>query len=484
MRLLTLILISAFLFPFTINGFAQDATIKEKIQQVENGLVPSMQTEGPTSYNINERMAFYHIKGISIAVVHNYKIEWAKGYGWANEEKKLAVTTATLFQAGSVSKSLNSIGVLKLVQQKKIDLYADINTYLKSWKFPYDSLSKGKKITVANLLSHTAGLTVHGFGGYQIGKQLPTIPQILDGMKPANSPAVRSMYQPGYKYEYSGGGTIISQLIVMDVTGQQYDKYMFDNVLKPMGMTNSSYQQPPAGKEPQILSTAYYPNDEVIGKYHVYPEQAAAGLWTNPTDLAKYVIETQLALQGKSHKVLDQETTKIRLTPYVDKSAALGVFIDNLDGTKYFQHSGVDEGFITQYYGSLEDGNGLVVMINTSNGNSIMPEIINSIAKVYGFKGLYRSKLYKIMPLTDDVLQTYTGQYELDPGFILTVFREGHRIFGQATGQSRIEIFPEGGNKFFAKEPNIEVEFVKNDKGDVVRLLLNQGGTHGAKKIK
>jgi CubicO group peptidase (beta-lactamase class C family) len=483
MKASALLLIPAFTFFITINGCAQEATVKEKINQVESGLLPRVQTEGEGAYTINDRMEFYHVKGVSIAIVHNYKIEWAKGYGWADEEKKIPVTTATLFQAGSVSKSLNALGVLKLVQQKKIDLYADINTYLKSWKFPYDSLSKGKKITMANLLSHTAGLTVHGFGGYQVGKPLPTIPQILDGMKPANSPAVRSMYQPGLKYEYSGGGITISQLIVMDVTGQPYDKYMFDNVLKPMGMTNSSYQQPPAGKELQILSTAYYPNDEVIGKYHVYPEQAAAGLWTNPTDLAKYIIETQLALQGKSHKVLDQETTKIRLTPYVDKSAALGVFIDNLDGTKYFQHSGVDEGFITQYYGSLEDGNGFVIMINTSNGN-IIPEIMNSIAKVYGFNGLYRSKLYKVIPLADEVLQTYTGRYQMGPGLVLTILREEHRVFAQLARQGRIEIFPEGDNKFFAKEPNAEIEFIKNDNGEIVKLILNQDGVHEGKKIK
>jgi CubicO group peptidase (beta-lactamase class C family) len=483
MKLPILLSVSAFLLVFSFNGCAQQTGVKDKIQQVENGLVPAVQTEAE-AYNINERMAFYHIQGVSIAVIHDYKIEWAKGYGWADAEKKLPVTENTLFQAGSISKSLNSLGVLKLVQQKKIDLYTDINTYLKTWKFPYDSLSKGKKITMANLLSHSAGLTVHGFGGYETGKDLPTLVQVLDGGKPANSPAVRSMYQPGLKFEYSGGGITISQLIIMDVTHRDYAKYMFDNVLEPLGMLNSSYEQPPVNKAPQ-MSTGYYPNGkEVTGKYHIYPEQAAAGLWTNPTDLSKYVIETQLALEGRSHKVLNQETTKIRLTPYEDKNAALGAFIDDLDGTKYFEHGGVDEGFISQYYGSMQGGNGLVVMVNTANGNAIIPEIVNSIAKAYGFSGLYRSKVFKTVAVADDVLQTYTGQYELQPGFIITIFREGNRLFGQATGQGRIEIFPEAQNKFFSKMPSIEVEFVKNDKGGVAKLVLYQNGIRDAKKIK
>ncbi len=175
MKLRVLLSVSAFLLFFSFNGCAQQTGVKDKIQQVENGLAPPVQTEGEATYNINERMAFYHIQGVSIAVIHNYKIEWAKGYGWADAEKKLPVTENTLFQAGSISKSLNSLGVLNLVQQKKIDLYTDINAYLESWKFPYDSLSKGKKITMANLLSHSAGLTVHGFGGYETGKDLPTL---------------------------------------------------------------------------------------------------------------------------------------------------------------------------------------------------------------------------------------------------------------------------------------------------------------------
>ncbi len=209
-----------------------------------------------------------------------------------------------------------------------MNLDSDINIYLKSWQFPYDSLSKEKKITIANLLSHTAGLTVHGFDGYEKGDTIPTLIQILNGEKPANSKAIRSMYEPSLKSQYSGGGTTISQLILQDVTGQPYDTYMWNNVLNPMGMSNSFYTQPPPAAKENILATGYN-NDgaPVKGKYHIYPEQAAAGLWTNPTDLAKYIIETQLSLQGKSNKILSPETTRLRLTPYIDSSAALGVFI-------------------------------------------------------------------------------------------------------------------------------------------------------------
>ena len=356
-------------------------------------------------------MKHYKVPGLSIAVIHDYKIEWARGYGVMDVTTKDPVTVETLFQAASISKSLNAVGVLKLVQDKKLDLYVDINNYLHTWKFPYDSVSRGKKITIANLLSHTAGLTIHGFPGYERGDTIPSLEQILDGIPPANTKAVRSQFDPGLRHEYSGGGITISQLITMDMTQQPYDQWMWENVLKPLGMTMSSYQQPPSQDKQKFLATGYYENGkEVKGKYHVYPEQAAAGLWTNPTDLAKYVVETQLSLQGKSAKVLSEQMTQLRLTPFIDSSAALGVFIEKKGNEKYFGHSGANEGFLSLYTGSFSTGNGIVIMINSENG-AIRQELINSVAQVYGWKDYYKPVVKETIPVPEDVVGAYKGTY-------------------------------------------------------------------------
>jgi CubicO group peptidase (beta-lactamase class C family) len=378
-----------------------------KIKEVENNLILSVRIEGEPNQTLKERMNYYHVKGVSIAVIKDYKMEWARGYGWADSAEQRRVTAGTLFQAGSISKSLNGVGVLKMVQDKRLNLYADVNDYLIKWKFLYDSLSKSKKITLANLLSHTAGLSVHGFPGYKKGDSIPTLTQILNGERPANTPAVRSVFEPGLKFQYSGGGTTISQQILEDITGKPYDVLMWENVLKPMGMKNSFYSQPPQGDKQKLLASGYYGDGkEVEGKYHIYPEQAAAGLWTNPTDLAHYIIETQLALQGKSNKVLSQEMTKLELTPYIDDYAALGVFIIKKGGQTYFQHTGVDEGFVSRYYGSMEAGNGVVVMANTDN-TDILDEIINGVATVYGWKGFV--KLPNGMETVWDIKQDRNG---------------------------------------------------------------------------
>jgi CubicO group peptidase (beta-lactamase class C family) len=190
----------------------------QKIREVEQNIVGNTIINDNPPSTIAARMAKYNVKGMSIAVIHNYKIEWAKGYGWADEAEKRPVTPETLFEPGSISKSLNAVGILKLAQDKKVDLYTDINTYLTSWQFPYDSLSKGKKITLAQILSHNAGLSTHGFPGHNINGAIPTVFEVLDGKKPAVTPAVRSMFEPDLKFEYSGGGTTISQVLLTDVT--------------------------------------------------------------------------------------------------------------------------------------------------------------------------------------------------------------------------------------------------------------------------
>ncbi|GAB4015060.1 hypothetical protein GCM10028808_39370 [Spirosoma migulaei] len=462
--------------------------VLSKIQQVEQHLASYVnRTPDDKDWTLQERMSYYKIHGLSIAVVHNYQIEWAKAYGWADTaqlDHRTAhpVTTETRFQAGSISKSLNSMGVLALVQAKKIDLYADINNYLTTWKFPYDSVSKGRKINTANLLSHTAGLTIHGFPGYGINKAIPTLPEVLNGQKPANTQAVRSAFEPGLKYQYSGGGTTISQLMVMDVTHQPYDQYMWERVLKPMGMVNSSYTQPPVNEN--TLATGYWASgSEVPGKYHIYPEQAAAGLWTTPTDLGRYIIETQLAYQGKSSKVLSQQTTRLRLTPYVDSSAALGVFIVKKGADTYFSHSGSDMGFLSLYYGSLTGGNGVVIMVNSQNG-AILGEIANSVATVYNWNGFYKPILKQTVAVPETVLESYVGEYQGDLGKNI-VTRAGNQLLYRWTNGNTAKIFPETEARFFFKDSDGQLEFIRDTSGKVVGRNMTAGGqTTEARKVK
>ncbi|HTQ29509.1 MAG TPA: serine hydrolase domain-containing protein [Puia sp.] len=456
---------------------SSDPGTQARIKEIESDLPGWVLIEGYPKRSLAERMAYYKIHGLSIAVVHDYKIVWAKTYGWADSAEKKPLTVKTLFQAASISKSLNAVGMLRLAQHHKVDLYTDINQYLVHWKFPYDSVSKNKKITIANLLSHTAGLTVHGFGGYAKGDTLPTLEQVLDGKKPANSPPVRSQFEPGLRFMYSGGGTTISQQIIMDVTGMAYDRYMWENVLKPLGMINSFYTQPPPANRQADLASAYEEDGSLVkGNYHTYPEEAAAGLWTNPTDLCKYIIETQLALQGKSSKVLSQEFTQLRLTPYVDQSAAFGVFIDKRGNEKYFQHGGANEGFRSQYFGSMDHGDGVAVMVNSDDGR-IMPELINSVARAYDWKDFYKPETKKLMKLTTAQLKAVEGKYQFEfqkgkPAYIqITSNSNNGIVLKQLWDGQEISFLPESELEFFCPTNPFPLKFTKDQTGQITQVL-------------
>ncbi|MCU0361409.1 MAG: serine hydrolase [Bacteroidia bacterium] len=455
--------------------------IEDQIKLVENGLSGRVKINGKT-YNLQERMAHFKVKGLSIAVIKNYKIVWAKGYGWADEKEKRPVNTQTLFEPGSISKSLNAVAVLKLVHDKKLDLYADINTYLTSWKFPYDSVSKNKKITLANLLSHSAGLGVHGFPGYDRKEKIPTLVEILDGKKPANTPAVRSEFEPGLKFKYSGGGTSISQLIITDVTNQPYDQFLYETVLKPIGMVNSTYSQPLPKDKLKFAATGYDKDGrEVPNKFHVYPEQGAAGLWMTPSDLCNYIIETQWAYQGKSSKVLNQEMTKLRLTPYLDESSALGVFIEDRGGVKYFQHGAGNEGFRGQYYGSLEGGNGVAVFVNSDNG-AILFEVINSVAEVYKWKNFYFPEAKNVVTVPDAVLQTYEGIYLFEDKYAIVLPKEDGYYYLTDGVYSKMHFTSE--TDFFNEEFLAEKTFMKDSSGKVIGFSRQVRGKTFPQAIK
>ena len=442
----------------------------ERIRQVENSLGDWVRTQNDTIWNLEQRMKHHNITGVSIAVINDFKLDWAKGYGWADVSEQRPVTEKTLFQAASISKSLNGVGVMKLVQDGKIDLKTDINQYLTSWKFPYDTVSKGKLITVGALLSHTAGLTIHGFPGYARGDSLPTIQQILDGQKPANTEAVRSLMEPGLRPVYSGGGITVSQLIVSDVTQQPYDVFMQKNVLDPMGMTGSFYTIPSATTDTTMLATGYKADGTPVkGKYHLYPEQAAAALWTNPSDLGRYIIETALSYNGKSEKVLTPEYTKMRLEP-VMANAALGVSIARKDSSYYFSHGGANEGFTCYYVGDVISGNGMVIMTNSDNG-SLYAEVANSVATVYNWKDYYKPVLKTVIDLDEADLDRYVGKYETTGGSY-TIKREGRNLLVSPYPGYWVNVYFTSDVDFFVREYEGNQTFAIDDKGKVTGFTM------------
>ncbi len=332
---------------------------------------------------LDRRMAAHKVPGVGIAVVHNGLFKWAKGYGLAEAGGGRKVTNDTLFQAASISKPVAAMGALRLVQEGKLDLDKDVNTYLRSWKVPSSPAAKGKPVTLRGLLSHSAGLNVHGFGGYTAGAPRPTLRQVLDGQRPANSPPVRIGWEPGVKVQYSGGGYCVVQQLIEDVTGKPFPAAMKALVLDRIGMTASTYEQPiPAARADRTASGHGADGAPIAGRWHVYPEMAAAGLWTTPTDLIHFGTELAKSAHGRSNRVLNLRMAGQMLTKQKG-SFGLGVVLSK-EGARGFMHNGANDGFRSLMI-VLDSGEGAVILANGENGDKLHGEVLQTIMKVYGW---------------------------------------------------------------------------------------------------
>jgi hypothetical protein len=297
--------------------------------------------------------------------------------------------------------------------------------------------------------------------------------QILNGEKPSYTVAVRSKEEPGKRFIYSGGGTTILQLLVSDITGIPYEVYMQKEVLDPLGMNSSSYRQPPDSSS-GVLATGYKANgNEVTGKYDIYTVMTAAVLWTNPTDLCKYVIETQLAWKGESNKVLSPEMTRQRLTPVID-DAALGVFVNSrVTGSyKYFNHNGGNEGFLSTYYGCRDSGEGVAIMINSENW-AIIDEILNSVATVYGWKDFYLPETKTVVDVSEEQVMKYIGKYQMGTRK-LEIAPDIYGLSIKSEGETPWNLYFTSDSDFFVKESKGMVRFKFLPDGKVEGFISNE----------
>jgi CubicO group peptidase (beta-lactamase class C family) len=431
-----------------------------------------------------DRMVADHVPGVSVAVIHNGAIEWALGFGVVRLGGA-PVTAETLFQAGSISKPVAAMAALRLVEQGRLSLDSDVNQALTSWKIPPSAAAPGAVVTLRELLSHTAGLTVHGFPGYAASAPIPTLVQILNGEKPANTGPIRLEAAPGSRWKYSGGGYTVMQQLLIDVSHQPFPALLHDTVLAPIGMTHSTYEQPlPEALRAQSATPYWRNGTPVEGGFHTYPEIAAAGLWTTPTDLARFAIEIQRSLHGDANHVLSAAMTRQMLT-VVQQHYGLGPEIGGSQENPYFAHDGVNAGFENFLVAYEQGGNGAVVMTNAQRGSDLAHALIASIAKVYDWPDL-QPIVRTAIKLDPSILAACAGVYEIDsdPKFSLDIRLENGQLVVHSPNRPKYQLFPESQNEFFAKVISTEFEFLRDDSGRVAHLVLHYGGrkTRGERK--
>ncbi len=448
----------------------------DKIKMVETRLIPTVYFEGDATWTIEERMKHYGVPGVSLAVINNHKIEWVKTYGVVDKETQEPVTKQTLFQAGSISKPVAAYGALKMVEQNKMDLDEDINTYLHSWKLPDSEFTAEKKVALKHLLNHSGGLTVHGFWGYSPDLKVPTLIEVLNGVPPANSDPIFVDKTPEESFRYSGGGYTILQQMMIDIEKKSFPELMDQLVLNPLAMNNSTYDQPLSEKQLKMAATGYLPNGEMTrGKRHTYPEMAAAGLWTTAEDLAKFAVNIQDALRGENTVVVSQQMANKMLTPFVEEYVGLGIFLNKRKNQTYFGHGGWDEGFSSELMAHKNKGYGVVVLTN-SNHPDFINELIKSVAIAYEWTDFV--PVYTKLDKKATALKKLSGRYRLDVNRYTEIYHQGNRLYKKNLGGEAIEFFKISDSTFISKDDDRIIQFKQNTEANTIDILVLNPHTH------
>ncbi|RYY68876.1 MAG: serine hydrolase [Chitinophagaceae bacterium] len=468
-----------------------------RIKAVENNLIPYVPVQGFPAWNIRERMKYYDIPGASIAVIKDYKIDWAKSYGLADTTKKTPVTNNTMFSAGSISKLVTAIIAMRLVERGKLSLDSPINNYLTSWKLKESDFTRKQPVTLRMLLSHTGGTSQSAYFGYLPTKTtLPTIVQILNGDSLAEVNPVVANSEGGKEFRYSGGGYMIVQMAIMDALKKDFALIADEEIFRPLAMRNSTFTQPLPPQFAKQAAWGYSTASWYKGMPYVYPQQAAAGLYSTPTDLALLLIELQKCYDGKG-KLLNAATMKRLVGPVttISKGAyleqmGLGAFLlERSDNTspqgKYFEHQGANAGFISFAIGSVQGGNGVVIMLNSGDDfNAFGTELRRSIARVYGWTNFLPPAI-KPVKLSNEVLDSYVGRYRKGADEVLSLRREGSYLVEKINDSRDIYCFPIAKDTIVFTDYNVKGYFGRGVDGQIISLRNEyQSETQAMPKMK
>jgi CubicO group peptidase (beta-lactamase class C family) len=461
---------------------AEPETVDQRIRRVEDGLRMPYVVEGydeyRTTYDIYERMKHHRVPGVSICVINGGRIEWAKGYGELKAGTGRIVNTETLFQVASIGKPITAAGALRLVEQGVLDLGGDVNDYLSSWEIPKNEFTYGIDLTLEMLLSHTGGVTVHGFPGYPQGSSLPTLKQILQGEPPCNTPAVSVDIKPGTRWRYSGGGFVIVQQIFEDLFGKPFPQSMRELVFEPAAMHRTFYfPRLPEALEENAALAHLADGSPVAGGYHIYPEfGAGAGLWSTPLDLARFVVGIQDSYTGRPGGLLGRDTAiemlKQRMGPH-----GLGFMVVSKSGEVALSHGGGNLGYRNLLFAYAETGKGAVVMTNSDVGDNICSEILRAIAVVYGWPD-YQPERKVPVRLPAERLDALAGHYDIPGLGPVLLWVEGGNLYApdlQIEG-GRILFLPESPTSFFSPSSGWLLDFVLDESGAVTGVDVQLDG--------
>lgn len=472
-RGLALVVLAA--MPLPAGAFALQSAAPEargsgaRIDRVTRGLRLPVEVRGrdPWRGRLRERMEAHHVPAVSVAVMEGGEIAWSRAWGWADSADGVPATPATRFQAASISKPVAALAALRLVEAGRVGLDEDIEPLLGGWRIPRALAAGPEPVTLRGLLSHSAGLTVHGFEGYAVGDSLPSTIDVLRGRGPANSPLVRVTGPPGAAWRYSGGGYTVVQHLVETLAGRPFAVVMRP-ILDALGMTSSTYEQPlPDSLASGAAAGHREDGSNLAGSWHVYPEAAAAGLWTTPTDVARFAVALGRWAAGRTGGVVSPELARTMLEPGLG-GWGLGPAVSGAGLDLRFEHAGANEGYRSRFVYFPRRGIGAVVMTNGDDGGPLADEILFALSDEYGWPAI-RPREVRAVPLATADAIGYTGTFRLDdaPDVRVVIRWRGGRLEIRVGDREPAELIPVAADRFIIASDGEELRFERDTRGRI-----------------
>jgi CubicO group peptidase (beta-lactamase class C family) len=405
----------------------------------------------------------------SALVARDGKVIFSNGYGTANIEWNIPNTPLTKFRLGSITKQFTAAAFLVLQERGKLNIQDPVCKYVENCP------SAWNEVTIHHLLTHTAGVpSFTGFADYRKTMMIPTTMDALVGRfkdKPLE-------FKPGEKMNYSNSGYVLLGHVIEKVAGESYETFLQKNIFDPLKMAGSGYDT-----HEKILKNRAMGYSTKDGKMinslpiDMTIPHAAGALYSTVEDLFKW----NEALY--SDKLLSAKSRELMMTP-IKNNYAYGLVVDTRFNRRMVSHGGGINGFSTFLARFPEEKVTIAVLRNADYGAPGPGRIAQDLAAIL-FGEKYEIPRERVVAKVDPkIYDAYTGQYELKPDFVITITREGDRLMGQPTGQPKVELLPESETKFFIKEVDAQVSFVKDGKGQITHLILHQGGDQQGKKIK
>jgi len=455
----------------TTQGMKGDCICTEKSRerkvQLEEGIREQVKFLGESEdfCSITTRMAEYNIPALSLTVINQGKIEWSDIYRNANFPEEHHLNCSSIFQAASLSKPVTFLAALRMHSAGRIDLDKNIQEYLKDFVIPQGKQTVENPVTFRNIFSHTSGISPGGYQGYARNLPMPSDLDILRGSEGVNTPAIEVLTPPNETLAYSGGGYTLAELALQDIFNDEFSNIMKKWILEPAGMNHSEFTQPLTAQDSILVAKGHSQSGEVIeGGWRNYPEQAAAGLWSNSIDLAKFLIQIYRAYQGDS-SIFSQSDIQSIISD--ERNGSVYGFLLNRSGDDIsITHYGGNAGYRTGMTISLTSGNGLVYLINSDNGEPLGNELLLSASQVYNWKHFKQTNVQR-KQVEPEILKELSGKYKWNNqiDLVVTFDETNNKVSLYFPNGDEYKLVPVIGEELDFIHPNtgVKVSFLKKD---------------------